>query len=59
MIDFLKYKIPAMLLSLVIIVAGLVIIWQQGMKYGVDFSGGTAIQVKFRNPVSLTVSGKL
>ncbi len=52
-IDFLKYKIPAMLLSLAIIIAGIVVIWQKGLKYGVDFSGGTAIQVKFRNPVSL------
>ena len=52
-IDFLKYKIPAMLLSLIIIVAGIVVIWQKGLKYGVDFSGGTAIQVKFRKPVLL------
>lgn len=52
-IDFLKYKIPAMLLSLMIIIAGVVIIWQKGLKYGVDFSGGTAIQVKFRKAVSL------
>jgi preprotein translocase subunit SecF len=52
-IDFLKYKIPAMLLSLAIIVAGVVVIWQKGLKYGVDFSGGTAIQVKFRKPISL------
>lgn len=52
-IDFLKYKIPAMLLSLVIIIAGVVVIWQKGLKYGVDFSGGTAIQVKFRKAVSL------
>lgn len=52
-IEFLKYKIPAMLLSLAIIVAGVVVIWQKGLKYGVDFSGGTAIQVKFRTPVSL------
>jgi preprotein translocase subunit SecF len=52
-IDFLKYKIPAMFLSLIIVVAGLIVIWQRGLKYGVDFSGGTAIQVKFRNPVAL------
>jgi len=52
-IDFLKWKIPAMLVSLLIIIAGLVVIWQKGLKYGVDFSGGTAIQVKFRKPVSL------
>jgi preprotein translocase subunit SecF len=52
-IDFLKYKIPAMLFSLVIIIAGVFVIWQKGLRYGVDFSGGTAIHVKFRKPVPL------
>ena len=52
-IDFLKYKTPAMLVSLLIIIAGMLLIWQNGLKYGVDFSGGTAIHVKFRNAVPI------
>ena len=52
-INFLKYKIPAMVVSFLIIAAGLFVIWQKGLKYGVDFSGGTAIHVKFRQAVSL------
>ncbi len=50
-IDFLKYKIPALLLSLAIIVAGLVLIATKGLRYGVDFAGGTAIHVKFRKEI--------
>jgi preprotein translocase subunit SecF len=52
-IDFLKYKIPAMILSLVIIIAGLVLVFTKGLRYGVDFAGGTAIHVKFRKDVSV------
>jgi preprotein translocase subunit SecF len=59
-IDFLKYKIPAILISFVIILAGLVLITKKGLRYGVDFSGGTAIHIKFRSPVSLdTLRGAL
>ncbi|MCI0411248.1 protein translocase subunit SecF [bacterium] len=52
-IDFLKYRTPAMLVSLVIILAGVFMIWKNGIRYGVDFSGGTAIHLKFRTVVPL------
>lgn len=52
-IDFLKYKWIFMGVSAVVILAGLLVIWKNGLKYGVDFSGGTAIHVKFRNAVPL------
>lgn len=52
-IDFLKYKYFFIGVSAVIIIAGLLLIWKNGLKYGVDFSGGTAIHVKFRNAPSL------
>jgi len=51
-IDFLKYKAPAILVSLIIIGAGLFLIFKNGLKYGVDFTGGTALHIKFRQPVS-------
>jgi preprotein translocase subunit SecF len=47
-IDFLKYKYFFIGVSAAIIIAGLLLIWKNGLKYGVDFSGGTAIHVKFR-----------
>lgn len=53
-VDFLKYKVPAFLLSIVIILGGFVSIWMKGgLSYGVDFSGGTAIHLKFRKAVPL------
>lgn len=52
-IDFLKYKVPAILVSVLIIIAGIIYIAKNGLRYGVDFSGGTAIHVKFRKPVPL------
>lgn len=53
-VDFLKYKVPAFALSIIIILAGFVSIWMKGgLSYGVDFSGGTAIHLKFRKPVAL------
>lgn len=52
-IDFLKYKWIFMGISAAIILAGLLLIWKNGLKYGVDFSGGTAVHVKFRTAVPL------
>jgi preprotein translocase subunit SecF len=52
-IDFLKYRVVAILLSVSIIAAGLVMIFTKGLRYGVDFTGGTAVHVKFRNAVEL------
>ena len=52
-IDFLKYKFIFMGISAAIILAGLLLIAKNGLKYGVDFSGGTAIHMKFRTAPSL------
>jgi preprotein translocase subunit SecF len=46
-IDFLgKWKICAAI-SLAVIVVGLVGLWKPGVKLGVDFAGGTEMQVRF------------
>ena len=47
-IDFLKYKWWAIGLSWALIALGLITIFvQKGLKFGIDFSGGTAIAVRF------------
>lgn len=47
-IDFLKYKWWAIGASWALIGLGLITIFvQKGLKYGIDFSGGTAIAVRF------------
>jgi len=52
-IDFLKYRPYAFALSLLIIVGGLVTVFSRGgLPLGVDFTGGTAIMLRFDQPVS-------
>jgi len=48
-IDFLKYKWWAIGASWALILVGLFTIFvQKGLKFGIDFSGGTAIALRFR-----------
>lgn len=52
-IKFLKYKYFAFALSGAIILAGLLnMTLGQGLKFGIDFTGGTFIRLKFREPIS-------
>ena len=50
--NFLKYSVPGVLLTLVIIGAGIVsYITKGGFKYSVDFAGGTELRVRFQKSV--------
>ncbi|WP_196885253.1 protein translocase subunit SecDF [Aureivirga sp. CE67] len=53
-IDFLKKRKIAYVISSVIIIAGIVSLSTQGLKYGVDFDGGRSYTVKFDKVVSAT-----
>ena len=51
--DFLKWRWPAVGLSIAIIVAGAgAVAIQGGLALGIDFSGGTIVIVQFDNPVT-------
>ena len=50
--DFLKWRWPAVGLSLVIIAAGAVMAVQGRLQLGIDFSGGTIVIVQFDGPVT-------
>jgi preprotein translocase subunit SecF len=53
-IDFIRYSKWAAVFSLSLILLGLASFWYHGgPNYGVDFAGGTAVQVKFTQPVSI------
>ncbi len=53
-IDFVGFRYKAFILSGVIIVAGLVSMFVKGgLKLGVDFKGGTIVQVRFDEPVPI------
>ena len=51
-IDFLKWRWHALAFSGAVLLAGILTIWTQGMPLGIDFSGGTAVVVKFTEPVN-------
>ena len=46
--DFVRWRWHAIALSLVVILAGAVTIWNRGLPLGVDFAGGTIVIVKFQ-----------
>ncbi len=51
-VDFMKFRYKAYLFSGILIIAGLIsMIIKGGLKYGVDFEGGTLIEVKFSKNV--------
>jgi preprotein translocase subunit SecF len=50
-INFIGFRRPAFLLSGLVIAAGIIsIVLQGGLNYGIDFAGGTLVQVKFKEP---------
>jgi preprotein translocase subunit SecF len=52
-IDFVKWRWHAIALSLIIIIAGGVVMLTKGLPLGVDFSGGTIVIVKFDQQVPI------
>jgi len=53
-IDFIKWAPRMIALSWLFIIAGLVSIWMHGgLNYGIDFAGGTAVQVRFGKSESI------
>jgi preprotein translocase subunit SecF len=53
-IDFIKWAPRMIFLSWLFIIAGLVSVWMHGgLNYGIDFLGGTSVQVRFAQPQSI------
>jgi len=49
--DFMKKKTMAVALSCTVILIGIIsILIHGGLRYGIDFAGGTLVQLKFTNP---------
>jgi len=52
-IDFMRYWKKCVAVSLIVIAIGMISLIIKGPKYGIDFAGGTIIQVKFHDKVDL------
>ncbi|MDX9788698.1 MAG: protein translocase subunit SecF [Desulfobacterales bacterium] len=53
-IDFIgKRKIAYTVSAACILITFLLLLFQGGLKYGIDFAGGTVIQIKFQNAVAI------
>ncbi|WP_457641274.1 protein translocase subunit SecF [Persephonella sp.] len=50
-INFLKIKKQGYLLSTILVLISLAVIFTKGFNLGLDFTGGTAVQVRFTEPV--------
>lgn len=51
--DFMKLRLWAMLLSAVLVVVSIVSLALQGLNLGLDFTGGTLLEVQYQQPESL------
>ena len=52
-IDFMKVRNIALLLSILVTVASLVLVGVKGLNLGVDFIGGQVVRSTFAQPVSI------
>lgn len=52
-IDFIRLAKPMGMLSILLVIVSLALIMTKGFNYGIDFTGGTELQVKFSNDVSV------
>jgi len=52
-LDFLRWRTPAMIISVLLILASYGLLATRGLNFGVDFAGGQLIRVTFSQPVSV------
>jgi preprotein translocase subunit SecF len=45
--SFMEKRIPFLILSIFLILASIILIFTKGLNFGIDFTGGTVIQVKY------------
>lgn len=51
-VDFMRHRGPVIGLSVVMVIASLASIFEPGPNFGIDFAGGTEVQLKFKGNVS-------
>lgn len=53
-INFMRYKWPALMLSALLVLGSLGLLFTKGINWGLDFTGGTVIEVGFAENADLT-----
>lgn len=53
-IPFMRFRVPAIATSLVLCVASILLFLMVGMNYGIDFRGGTMVELRFEEPVEIS-----
>ena len=51
-IDFMRHRTPVVLISLTLVALSLVSLFFPGPNYGIDFAGGTEVQLKFNGDIT-------
>ncbi|ECR3130484.1 protein translocase subunit SecF [Campylobacter jejuni] len=47
--DFMRMRFTAISLSFILFFGSIYLLWDRGLQYGIDFSGGTLVQLKYEN----------
>ncbi|MBP1152687.1 protein translocase subunit SecF [Methylocaldum sp. 14B] len=52
-IDFMRWRVPAVVLSAVVSLASIIALGWQGLNFAIDFTGGTIVEVGYQEPANL------
>ncbi|HEF2526804.1 TPA: protein translocase subunit SecF [Campylobacter jejuni] len=52
--DFMRMRFAAISLSFILLFGSIYLLWDRGLQYGIDFSGGTLVQLKYENAAPIT-----
>jgi preprotein translocase subunit SecF len=52
-LDFMRWKLPAIFFSTFLMLGSVISLFTQGLNLGLDFTGGTVIEVQFQQPADL------
>lgn len=54
-VNFLRHAAPISIISMLLVIASFVSLGTKGINWGLDFTGGTVVEVEFSSPVDLNV----
>ncbi|HDZ4230783.1 TPA: protein translocase subunit SecF [Campylobacter jejuni] len=52
--DFMRMRFATISLSFILFFGSIYLLWNRGLQYGIDFSGGTLVQLKYENAAPIT-----